>query len=271
MCVALAPIALAGISTAVGIASSVASHAAQAKQARQQEEYNQQVYNQQLAQRDAEAEYQGRLVEQQNQYIEQNREAAMIALSRDRQALVSREREESLAVSLDLEQKRLERLKATGALKASGKAGVSYENLMSDFYRQEASYRSIGQQNLGFTRNQLGREGQSLTATAESRINDARPYQPAPLQQPDAPKPVNRPSGLATLTNIGASALGAYTSYSAVDSSGRFRLGTSSRLPSYGSSSTSIPRSNHWSASQPSQRVVPQSAFFSPYVKQPGK
>lgn len=227
MCIVVAPAVMAAVSAAATIGSAAMAYRGQQQQVAAQNNYRQQVYQQQVQQAQANAEYQNNQVRQQNTYIQQNAENAMIALQADRQALVSREREEGLAIALDLEQKRMERLRAVGALQSSEKAGLTLENLMGDYYNQEARYRSISNQNLAFTSTQISREQDKLTAQARGRINDARPYQAAPIDTPVAPQLEPGPSFLGTALSTGSSLLGTFNNYSSYDAySNRYRIGT---------------------------------------------
>ena len=256
MCLPLAPAALAGISTAVGAASSIVGYIGQSQQANAQQAYQNQVYQQQQQQALAQAEYQNRQVQQQNQYVLDNAANARAALATDRAALVSRERQEGLATALDIEQKRIERLKAVGALQSSERAGGSLDSLMADYYRQEAGYKSIAQQNLSFTAAQIQREQTGLTATAQGRINSVRPYESAPIQQPTAPAPVSRPSLFGAALNIGSNAVSNYSRYSSYDPySNRYRIGSGSLNTSTGPKTAASAISNI--GHSPSQQIIP--------------
>jgi hypothetical protein len=112
---------------------------------------------------------------------------------------------------LDLEQKRIERMKAVGALQSSERAGLSLESLMSDYYRQEATYQNVARQNLSFVSTQILREQENLTTRAQGRIDEARGFIPAPIQDPRPPQPVQGPSLLGSALEFGSSALGTYS------------------------------------------------------------
>lgn len=241
MCLALAPAALAAISGGVGIASQAMGYLGQRRASAQQEQYNQQVYQQQQQQAIDTANFQNRQVTQQNEYIAQNRENALRALRIDQEAMVSQGYQESVAASLETEQNRIEAMKSRGSLQASEKQGVSLGTLLSDFYRQEAMFLSITENNLAFTSGQRQREGQKLVTTAQSRVNEARPYESAPVQTPYAPAPTARPSALGALVGIAGSGLNAYSQYSTYDPmQNRYRIG-SARLPSLSTASNTAP------------------------------
>jgi len=230
------------IPAAVGIAASVASSAigyiGQRQAASQQQAYNQAVYNQQVQQAQAQAEFQNRQVEAQNEYIRQNRENAAIALQQDRQALVSQSRQEAIATALDVEQKRIEAIRARGAIRASEKSGLQLETLLSDFYRQEAIYQKTSEDNLAFASGQRRLEAERLTAAANSRINEARPLIQAPVQTPFAPAPVAQPSFLGAVIGTASQVGNQLSSRQVYDPyEGRFRFGGQSVAPPRTSSS----------------------------------
>lgn len=205
------------------------------QQAAQQQDYNNQVYNQQARQAESEQAYQNNQVRQQNDYILQNAANAERSLYSDRSALASQSRQESLATALDIQQKRMEALRSRGSIQASERSGVTLENLMGDFYRQEAIYANVSQQNLGFGNQQRQLEGDKLTSVARSRINEARPYISSPVAQPQSPTQVQKPSILGALISTGSEVSNTISSRSVYDPySGRYRLGgtrVASRTP----------------------------------------
>lgn len=68
---------------------------------------------------------------------------------------------------------------ARGTARASsgeaGIAGLSVDNLLVDFYRQEGTYRAVTDSNLSASIEQSQREMKGLQSTAKSRENDLRP------------------------------------------------------------------------------------------------
>lgn len=221
---------LSAASTAVG-------YIGQQQQAKQQREYNNAVYEQQKAQALAQAEYQNRQVERNNQYMQQNAVNAVEAADADKDALVVQQRQQGIATALELQQTRVEKLRAKGAIQASERAGLTLETLLADFDRQEATAKGIQQQNLAFASGQRMRERATIDATLESRINQARPYESAPIQTPYAPAPVQGPSLLAAGIGFASQAASTINSRSVYDASaGRYRIDGVSRIP------TSLPQ-----------------------------
>jgi hypothetical protein len=195
------------------------------QQAASQQDYNNQVYNQQARQAEAEQGYQNQQVSQQNQYILDNAANAEQALYSDRAALASQGRQEALAIALDTQQKRIEALRARGSIQASERNGNTLETLMGDFYRQEAQYNFISNQNLQFSDDQRALENQKLSTVARSRINEARPYIASPVAKPSAVQRVSKPSFLGALLSTGSEVAGTVSSRSVYDPyTGRYRI-----------------------------------------------
>jgi hypothetical protein len=64
---------------------------------------------------------------------------------------------------------------ARAAAGQSGVAGLSVDNLLADFYRQEAGFRFVTDSNLSAATEQSQRELKGLRATSQSRENSLRP------------------------------------------------------------------------------------------------
>lgn len=228
MCVAVPVVAM----VAMTAASAAVSYAGAQQQANAQRAYGEQVYEQQSQQAIADAEYQNRQVTRNNEFILQNAENVRAALSTDQDALVAQERQEAIATAINTQQQRIDRIRAVGAIQASERAGLTLETLLNDFDRQESQNNFITQQNLAFSSGQRQRESQNLVATARGRINEARPYEAAPFQSPQAPAPVSNPSLLGTVIGAGSSIAGTLNSRSTYDPTrGRYVIGTQTRLP----------------------------------------
>jgi hypothetical protein len=99
----------------------------------------------------------------------------------------------------------IERLQKAGtAMASSESAGVSFENLMADFYRQEARYRDAMRQNLEMDAVQNDIAIQGLRREAKNRGSSFQRY---------IPSSVSRPSMIGAGLSIGASALDNYNRY----------------------------------------------------------
>lgn len=212
--------------------SGLVSYIGQRQQAAQQEQYDNAVYAQQSAEALANAEYQNRQVQRNNEYIQQNFTNVQQALQTDQEALVAQERQQSLATAQEIQQRRIERLRATGAIQASERSGLTLETLMGDFARQGAIADNTTNQNLAFASEQRVREGQKLVSVAQSRVNEARPYEAAPFQTPYAPAPVERPSLLGAALGVASGVAGGLQQRTVYDASrGRYVIDNARRLP----------------------------------------
>ena len=237
MCVVVPMAAMLGLQAA----SSAVGYIGQAQQANQQQRYNNDVYRQQAQQAVNQQEYNNRVVERNNEFIRQNAANTQSALNTDRAALVSQERQENIATALDIQQRRIEAIRARGAIQASERAGLTLDTLLSDFDRQESVANAISQQNLAFASGQRVREQERLTATAQSRLNQARPFEAAPVQTPYAPARVQGPSLLGSALGFASSAAGTLNTRSVYDSQqGRFKVDRIRQLPQ------SLPQSTRW-------------------------
>lgn len=228
MCVVVPLAATLGMQALSGVTSYIGQRAEANKQA----QYNNQVYQQQSQEAIANAEYQNRQVERNNQYILDNAANVQQTLQTDREALVAQQRQEGLATAASAQQRRIERIRATGAIQASERQGLTLDTLLQDFYRQEAEANNIGNMNLAFASGQRVREGDKLTSVAQSRLNDARPYEAAPFQKPYAPAPVSQPSFLGAALGVASGAATTLNSRSVYDSTrGRYVIDTMRPLP----------------------------------------
>ena len=205
---------LSAVGTAISVVGGISRYAGAKKAAKAQDRYNTAVYNQQLAYAKQQAEYQRNLALDNARFMQENFDNAIKAQSSANESVLSRVSEEELASKVRLEQMRIDRLKAIGALSASEKTGRSAQLLLQDFYRQEGKYAAITGRNNELIRRQAARELVEIQTQTESRINSARPYIPAPINLPVQAAPATQPSLLGTALEIGSGVLGAYNRYS---------------------------------------------------------
>jgi hypothetical protein len=145
--------------------------------------------------------YQDALVQQRNQQIIENQRLAQEAyLQQSQQVNVRQQQEEEKAVQ-DTQSFQIEAMQARARARvASGEAGVSglsVDNLIADFYRQEDFYKQGIQRNVEFSRQQSQEDIKGLRSQTEGRYQTIQPY---------LPEPVVRPSLLGTALQIGANA-----------------------------------------------------------------
>jgi hypothetical protein len=149
-------------------------------------------------------------IDQQNKNVKAQNKAMDIAEESAKESF----RQQASTVNLRLQQEqeaatnaKIENAKraaeARGTARASagqaGVAGFSVDNLLADFYRQEAQYRSVTDTNLGYVQEQSRRDMAGLKAGTQSQINRL-------VREPI-------PGYLGAGLRIGAAGVGAYDDY----------------------------------------------------------
>jgi hypothetical protein len=159
-------------------------------------------------QADAEADYQKRLAEAQNQSIEENYKLAVASQSNQNKALQERVREEGDAATAEKMRNAREAAKAVATARVAagegGVSGTSVNALLNDFMAQEARYRDSVNTNLEYARDAIDYEQESTHLTTKGRASAIKPFKPSPIQQPNY---------LAGALKIAGSGLDAYAGY----------------------------------------------------------
>lgn len=147
------------------------------------------------------AAYQSALAQQRNQQIAENQRLAQEAYLQQAHQVNLRQQQEEEKASQETQSAQIEAMQARARVRvASGEAGVSglsVDNLIADFYRQEDVYKQGIQRNVDFSRQQSQEDIKGLRAQAEGRYQAIQPY---------LPEPIARPSFLGTALQIGANA-----------------------------------------------------------------
>lgn len=190
MCFALAPAAMFAASLGISAASSLASYVGQRNVAKAQASY-------------------------QNQVAEQTAKAANNAYIEQAAATNIRTAQQQQVASQELQGLQRDRLQAQGtAVASSQSAGLSFENLMRDYYREEARQRDNIRTQLQWDTNEAQRQMLGFQAQAQDRANGAQTYM------------VNSPSLLGTGLQIAGSAFDAYSRYTTKDpTTGKYVFG----------------------------------------------
>jgi hypothetical protein len=156
----------------------------------------------QQQQANQQAAYQSALVQQRNQQILENQRLAQESYLQQAQQVNVRQQQEEEKSSQELQSVQIEALQARARARvASGEAGVSglsVDNLIADFYRQEDFYKQGVMRNVEMSRQQSKEDIKGLRAEAQGRVQSIQPY---------LPEPVARPSLLGAALQIGTSAL----------------------------------------------------------------
>ena len=164
-------LALGGLAIITSAATGIASYVGQSQQA------------------NAQASYQAQLAQARNQEILQNAQLAQDSYLRQAQQVNLRQQQEDEKSSQDIQQTRLDAAQARATTRvATGEAGVSglsVDNLLRDFYRQEDVFNESVRRNRQFSSQQSQEDMKGLQAEAQSRIASVRPYLPEPVVRPN--------------------------------------------------------------------------------------
>jgi len=116
------------------------------------------------------------------------------AFANDVAALNTRFIQEQAASSQEQQKGAIAGLKARGEVLASGRLGNTPDNLIADFYRQQAQYDFATSQNLAFMGTQLQQQKVGAAAERGSRIASQQTYIKQPVLDPLEPLYQKAPS-----------------------------------------------------------------------------
>lgn len=174
-------------------------------------------YMMQSEQADAQAAYQSRMAEENNRAMMQNAQIANKNYVEQAAASNMELMQKQEAASVEMQNLQIERLQKAGtALASSESAGVSFQNLMADFYRQEAKYRDAMRHNIEMDSVQNDIAIQGFRREAKNRGSSFQRY---------IPSPVSRPSMIGAGLQIGSSAFSHYGKYASKGNDGKYHLG----------------------------------------------
>lgn len=131
---------------------------------------------------------------QQEELMRINRMMADNAYANDIAALNARLMQEQAAASQETQKGAIAGIKARGEIIASGRLGNTVDNLVADFYRQQAQFDYATSQNLAFTGTQIQLQKQGAAAERGSRIASQQPYLQQPVLDPLEPIYQEKPS-----------------------------------------------------------------------------
>ncbi|MBG0775820.1 MAG: hypothetical protein H0S85_05225 [Desulfovibrionaceae bacterium] len=187
MCDAISPTAMFVSSLAMSAASAGANYMMQNEQA------------------NAQASYQARMAEESNRAAIANAQIANKNYIEQATAANMQQMQKQDQTAKEMQDLQIERLQKAGtAMASSESAGVSFENLMADFYRQEARYRDAMRQNLEMDAVQNDIAVSGFRREAKNRGSSFQRY---------IPSSVSRPSMIGAGLSIGASALENHSRY----------------------------------------------------------
>lgn len=169
------------------VASSVASYQQAQQNTAYQNAVAQQNYQFQSMQATAAQGFEQIKKQQQDLVMEQNRFFADQAYQDEISQLNLRLQQEQAAASQKQQEAAKAGLQARGEVVASGRVGNTIDNLIADYYRQQAAFDFATNQNLAFTGQQIQQQKRASAATRGSRIASQQPYMPQPVLSPVEP------------------------------------------------------------------------------------
>lgn len=190
------PITLGIISAGLAIGGSVASYQQAQADTRYRNAVAEQNYNYQVMQAQAARNFEQMRQSQQDALIAQTRLMADSAYADEIAQLNLRLMQEQEAAAQKKQQAAKEGLQARGEVAASGRYGNTIDNLIADYYRQQAQFDFATDRNLAFTTTQVQEQKRSSAATRGSRIASQQPYIQQPVLDPIKPIPQAAPSAL---------------------------------------------------------------------------
>jgi hypothetical protein len=152
--------------------------------------------------------------QQQEALMQQNRLLADRAYENEIAQLNARMMQEQEAAAQRTMESGAQALRARGEVVATGRLGASIDNLVADYYRQQATFDFATSRNLAFTGTQIQEQKRAAAATRGSRLAAEQPYLEQPVLDPMAPElrrmPSSRPYVLGALGSVTNAGLTAY-------------------------------------------------------------
>jgi hypothetical protein len=207
----ITPIVLGTISAGLGIAGSAASYSQAKQNVAYQNAAADSQFQYQMMQASASRNFEQLRADQQEALMAQNRMLADQAYSDEISQLNLRLMQEQEAAAQAKQQSAKAGLQQRGAIEASGRLGNTVDNLIADYYRQQAQYDYATERNLAFTGNQLQEQKRGAAATRGSRIASQQPYLKQPVLDPLKPIPQPKPSSTPFILQGMGSVVGAAT------------------------------------------------------------
>jgi len=229
------PVVMGVVTAGLGIGQAVTGYQAAQQQAEFANAQAQQSYQFQMMQSGSARAYEALRKNQQDEMMRINRLMADNSYSDEIAQLNLRLMQEQAATSQQQQQSATAGAKARGEVLASGRLGNTVDNLMADFYRQQAQYDFYSSQNLAFTGQQIQMEKRGVAAQRGSRIASQQPYIKQPVLDPLEPMYQAKPSALPYVLQGAAAVTGGIsTGVSAYSAAGKLGLGKPPPVPSPG-------------------------------------
>ena len=187
-----APLAIGLVTAGLGIFQGVASYQQAQQEAAYANAQAQQNFAFQQMQASAGRHFEQMRESQQQAVMQQNRFLADKAYEDQISQLNLRLMQEQEAAAQRQQEAAKQGMQLRGEVVASGRVGASVDNLIADYYRQQAAFDYATQRNLAFTGSQTQQEKIAAAATRGSRIASQQPYIQQPIVEPIAP--IERPA-----------------------------------------------------------------------------
>ena len=230
-----------GILTAgLGIGQAVSSYQQATQNVETANAQAQQAYNFQQIQAGSARAFEQLKAQQQQAIMEQNRFLADRAYENDISQLNLRLMQEQEAAAQKARQSALQGAQARGEIRSTGRLGATVDNLIADYYRQQAAFDYASERNLAFTTAQVQQQKMGAAAQRGSRIASQQPYLQQPIIDPIEPIYQSAPSATPYILQGAAAAIGGIqTGISTAGAINKLKLGQPPGLPKPGGASTS--------------------------------
>lgn len=207
MC-AVVPIALGVLTAGLGIAQSVASYQQAQENVTTANAQAEQSYRFQQTQAASARAFEQLKAQQQAAIMEQNRYLADRAYESDISQLNLRLMQEQEAAAQKQREASLAAQRGIGEVKATGRLGMTVDNLIADYYRQQAAFDYATERNLAFTTSQTQMQKMGAAAQRGSRLASQQPYLEQPIIDPIEPIYQSAPSATPYILQGASAALG---------------------------------------------------------------
>lgn len=205
-------IGLSIVSAGLGVAQSVAGYQQAQSNVAYENAVAEQNYQFSMMQTSAQRGFEQMREQQQEAMIQQNDFFARQAYSNDIAQLNSRFMQEQEAAAMAKAQTAKRGLEARGEIQAAGRIGNTVDNLIADYYRQQAAFDFVTDRNLGFAGTQIQQQKKGVAAELGSRLGSVQPYIKQPMLDPLKPIPKAAPSALPYVLGGVGSVVGAASS-----------------------------------------------------------
>lgn len=176
--------------------------AEQQRQFQYEQAVNQQNFEYQQAQVAAQRAYEQQRQDQQQSVMELNSELAGIAYSNDLRLIDLRFMQEEEAAAAQKAKASREVAQARAEIRASGRTGNTVDNLLADYYRQQASFDYATNRNLAFTGADLQNQKRGAQAQYAARKASEQPYIKQQFVDPIKGQAIAPGAGVAPLMGV---------------------------------------------------------------------